>query len=191
MVQLVGLPIISHQSCLDFRKLMNKLLQQNPFNPNPSIPQWAFSSGNESENEKSKCILIIPNPLYSVVHGPYTLVITKDFCAALLTPEGGTFDVGKVRSLVDYEFFPGAVLLVVLLRLPSDAFMGGTLYVIDVLSVNGTLLANSRIEERKIMAQTLPSILTFADRYKFSACSSITHKQSMRINNFATPIYLK
>jgi hypothetical protein len=188
MMSLIGFPIISHQTSLNFRKSMNIQLQQNKFVPNPLIPEWSFEA-SEEEAKESKCILIIPNPIYSVRHGPFLLVIQKNLDAAILTPSGGVFFIGALQCL-EKDNFIGAVLNIVLLRVPSDPLMGGTFYVIDVLSYCSEPLKGS-VEERISIAQTMSSMFTFPSRYKFSVCSKITFQQVKKINEFATPIYLK
>ena len=186
-MQIPGFPIISHQDALDFRKSMNLQLHQHPHIPFPVFSQWTFSV-TEEQAEKAQGILVIPNPLHSVKHGPYLMIIRADLKAALVTFKGGTFDIGLIKCLD--SSFTGAVLQVILIRIPSDSLMGGTFYVLDVLSYGERLIKDLSYAERILVSQTLPAVFTFPSRYKFSLCSSVSRKQAKKINDFATAIYL-
>jgi hypothetical protein len=176
-----ALPITSHQESFEFRKSLNHQLNQHVHIPNPVVPQWSFEFSSESLSA-----LLVPNPLYARNSDILFLVIRDDYECALLSARGGSFRVGKVSCL---ESCKGAVLQVILQRLADDSPIGGTFYVLDVLSYNGKPLSEPS-EKRYLISQAISSMFSFPPRYKFSLCSRVSIKQAKSINDFALPVYL-
>jgi hypothetical protein len=140
---LLGLPISDHKKCMRFRRFLNVSLDQNPHVAITTVPQWEKGDGMTSVMVKESL-------------GIYIFVVSPDSEGALVNSKGTFIHVGSCSE--------GLIALVSFHRSDSDAFMGGSLTVIDVLYYKENLLYKSYEERSKFIPNVLDTKIP--TRYK-------------------------
>lgn len=147
---LVGIPLISHQKNLDFRKFVNLSLDQHEHVGLTTIPLWKKSSSKGVMVKKSD----IENPLL--------LVIKNDFNASIMSYKGTFYHVGKVDSECS------CILIIHLCRDKQHSFMGGTITILDILYYDNENLIDVDYTKKMKQYRFLHNCIHLPKRYSFT-----------------------
>lgn len=176
---LIGLPLTSHNDMMDFRVFVNKQLNQHVHVAVPEIPKWVPANEHSGGVEPALSAALITLPSSETNLGLVLLVIRPNNSAALMSMNGGFFHVGCAES---ESVKDGCIVLVNFSRGPCDAFMGGTLTVMDVFSFDGKNYSEIDYLERAKFFRFVHKAISLPSRYKLVASTAIKPSQTKSFN---------
>ena len=142
-----GLPIINHQTLMDFRSFVNTSLNQHVIVAAPLIPKW--KSGIKQ--------VIVKKGMEEL----FVIAITSSGQAAYSPITGGTyFSIGKVDMK---DAIKGAVLLASFCK--NESLLGGTFTIVDVFSYDTLNVLQMPYPQRFSFAKYVQTLLKFPSRY--------------------------
>lgn len=145
---LVGLPILSNQQHINFRKFANLGLDQHEHVAYPMIPKWSLAS---------KGVLVEK----SEIENPLLFIINFNFEATIMSLKGTCYHVGNVIS-------QPCILVIHLFRNINHFFMGGTITILDVLFYDNENLMTFNYNDRIKQFRFLYTALKLPKRYSIN-----------------------